>query len=137
MHLRALPFTLALALSLGALTFAEDKPPAAAATPAEKVYEPANLKELKEQVGKPVIVEGTIAAQGENKPGSIRYLNFSKNYKDTISLVFMVSSGGDAFAKEKLAEFVGKKVRVAGTVGTYNEALQIKIEKLDQIKVQP
>lgn len=87
--------------------------------------------------GKPVIVEGTIAAQGENKSGTVRYLNFSKKFKESISLVFIVSKGGDEFAVEKLTPFVGKKVRVTGTVGSYNDALQIKIDKLDQIQVQP
>ena len=92
---------------------------------------------LKEMTGKPVIVEGTVTAQGENKTGTIRYLNFAKNFKEAISLVFIVSKGGDEFAKDKLGAFVGKKVRVTGTVGTFNEALQIKIDKLDQIQVQP
>ena len=102
-----------------------------------QVYAPDDLPGLKEMTGKPVIVEGTVAAQGENKTGTIRYLNFAKNFKEAISLVFLMSKGGDEFAKDKLVAFVGKKVRVTGTVGTFNGALQIKIEKLDQIQVQP
>ena len=103
----------------------------------DKVYAPNDLPGLKEMTGKPVIVEGTVTAQGENKTGTIRYLNFAKNFKEAISLVFIMSKGGDEFAKDKLGAFVGKKVRVTGTVGTFNEALQIKIDKLDQIQVQP
>jgi DNA/RNA endonuclease YhcR with UshA esterase domain len=130
-------FLIALAITVPAL--AEDKPaaPPPAATPDATVFAPNDLAKLKEMNGKPVVVEGTVAAQGENKSATIRYLNFSKNYKETISLVFLVSQGGEEFAKEKLTPFVGKKVRVSGTVGTYNDALQIKIDKLDQIKVQP
>ena len=133
------PLLVALLFTVPAL--AEDKP-AAPATPAPAAAEaaalaPNDLVKLKELVGKPAIVEGTISAQGENKTATIRYLNFSKNYKENISLVFVVSKGGDEFSSEKLGAFVGKKVRVTGTVGTYNEALQIKIDKLDQIKIQP
>ena len=133
---------LAAAFALPAL--AEDKPatpapatpPPAAALP-DGVFAPTDLAKLKEMVGKPVVVEGTLTAQGENKTATIRYLNFSKNYKETISLVFVVDKGGDQFTAEKLGAFVGKKVRVSGTVGTYNDTLQIKIDKLEQIKIQP
>ena len=135
---------LLIAVAFAMPVLAEDKPaaPAPAAPPPatalpDGVFAPTDLAKLKEMVGKPVIVEGTLAAQGENKTATIRYLNFSKNYKETISLVFVVDKGGDQFTSEKLGAFVGKKVRVSGTVGTYNDALQIKIDKLDQIKIQP
>lgn len=130
------PLLLAIAFAVPA--FAEEKPatPPPATTPTATVFAPNDLAKLKEQLGKPVVVEGTIAAQGENKTATIRYLNFSKNYKETISLVFVVGKG-DEFAKEKLEPFVGKKVRVTGTVGIYNDALQVKIDKLDQIQIQP
>ena len=49
----------------------------------------------------------------------------------------MLGKNAEDFSKEKLGAFVGKKVRVSGTVETYKEALQIKIDKLDQIQVQP
>jgi exonuclease VII large subunit len=126
------PLLLALLFAIPA--FAEDKP---APAPAEKIFAPTDLKELKEMDGKQIVVEGTIAAQGENKSGTIRYLNFARNFRSAISLVFFLGKGGDQFSKEKLGEYVGKKVRVTGTVSTYNDALQIKIDKLDQIQVQP
>ena len=103
----------------------------------EKVYAPNDLAGLKEMTGKTVTIEGTVTGQGESKSGTVRYLNFSKNYKDTIALVFILSQGADNFTKEKLGEFVEKKVRVTGVVGTHNDALQIKIDKLEQIQVQP
>ena len=132
MNLR--PLLLAIVFTLPA--FAEDKPAAPVATPEVTVFAPTDLDKLKEMKGKPVVVEGTVAAQGENKSATIRYLNFTKNYKEAISLVFMVGKGGEEFSTEKLAAFVGKKVRVMGTVGTYNDALQIKIDKLAQIQIQ-
>ena len=133
---------LAAAFALPAL--AEDKPatpapatpPPATALP-DGFFAPTDLVKLKEMVGKPVVIEGTLAAQGENKTATIRYLNFSKNYKESLALIFMVEKGGDQFTAEKLGAFVGKKVRVSGTVGTYNDTLQIKIDKLEQIKIQP
>jgi RecJ-like exonuclease len=103
----------------------------------EKVYAPNDLAGLKEMTGKTVTIEGKITDQGESKSGTVRYLNFSKNYKDTLALVFILSQGDGNFTKEKLGEFVGKKVRVTGVVSTHNDALQIKIDKLEQIQVQP
>ena len=132
-------------LALLGPAFAEDKPaaPAAPAAPATeapaaaKPLSPTDLPALKENVGKEVTVQGKVEAVGESKSGGVRYLNFSKNYKQSLALVFIVSKGGDAFTKEKLTEFVGKTVTVKGKIETYNEALQIKIEKLEQIVVQP
>ena len=132
------PLLVLLALALPA--FAEDKPVATTPTPppdAAAVFAPTDLAKLKEMNGKPVVVEGTIVAQGENKSGTVRYLNFTKDYKEGVALVFLLGKNADAFSKEKLGAFVGKKVRVSGTVGTYKESLQIKIDKLDQIQVQP
>jgi RecJ-like exonuclease len=103
----------------------------------EKIYAPNDLTGLKEMTGKTVTIEGKITDQGESKSGTVRYLNFSKNYKDTLALVFILSQGGGNFTKEKLGEFVGKKVRVTGVVSTHNDALQIKIDKLEQVQVQP
>ena len=131
------PLLFALVFTVPAL--ADDKPATPPPAPAAEVtvLAPNDLAKLKEMTGKPVVIEGTVSAQGENKTGTVRYLNFSKNYQETISLVFIVSKGGDEFSPEKLAPFVGKKVRVSGTVGSYNDALQIKIDKLEQIQVQP
>ena len=131
------PLLLALVLTVPA--FAEDKPAAAAppTPPPEATVIPAtDLAKLKETMGKPALVEGTIAAQGENNAGTMRYLNFAKKYREALTLVFMVGKGGEEFSKEKLAAFVGKKVRVTGVIGTYNDALQIKIDKLEQIQIQ-
>ena len=135
---------LLIAAAFAMPVLAEDKPatpapptPPPAAVLPDGVLAPTDLVKLKEMVGKPVIVEGTLTAQGENKTATIRYLNFSKNYKESIALVFVVDKGADQFTAEKLAAFVGKKVRVSGTVGTYNDTLQIKIDKLDQIKILP
>ena len=143
------------ALALIALTFsatslrAEDKPtpapaaPATATTPetpaaaADKIYAPKDLTALRTLKGQTVKIEGTILKQGESKTGAVRYLNFTEHFQESISLVFMVSKGGGDFTKEKLTNYVGKKVQVTGVVGEYNNNLQIEIGKLDQLKLVP
>ena len=129
---------LALALT-GSIALAADEKPAAtpAAEPAKpaatevKAYAPTDLATLRPLKGQKVLLEGKLVTTGANKTESIRYLNFTKNFRESVSLVFF----GNAVPKEKLAEFVGKKVRANGVLSEYNEALQIKMESLDQIKV--
>lgn len=129
----------AAVLSFSSLAFAEEKKPAEPEKPAEivaeKVFAPTALDELKPLKGKKVIIEGPIVVQGENKTGTIRYLNFTTNYRLSVSLAFFTSATETPFTKEKLAEFVGKKVRVTGELGEFNGSLQIKIAALDQLKI--
>ena len=121
---------------------AEDKP-AAPATPApttpatDKIYAPKDLTALRALKGQTVKIEGTILKQGASKTGAVRYLNFTEHFQESISLVFMVSKGPGDFTKEKLTNYVGKKVQVTGAVGEYNNNLQIEIGKLDQLKLVP
>ena len=113
--------------------------PSDAAAPPEsaaaKTHAPTDLAALKPLKGQKIVMEGTVANAGANKTESIRYLNFTKNFRESVSLVFFANSGGGTFTKEKLATYVGKKVRVNGTLSEYNDALQIRVESLDQIKV--
>ncbi len=129
------------ALAAGAFA-ADEAKPADPATPAtrqgiESVFKPTDLEALKSALGKKFIVEGAIIAAGANRNESIRYLNFTANYRDSVTLVFHVTLGGSAFTKQKIAEFVGKKVRAHGVVTEHNGAFQIEIRDLSQIKVQP
>lgn len=114
---------------------AETPKPADPAAPAEvKIYAPTDLEKLKPLKGQKIVIEGTISGAGANKGETIRYLNFTKDFRQSVSLVFFSNLGN--FSKEKLAEFVGKKVQANGTLSDHNGALQIKVESLDQIKVQ-
>jgi len=101
----------------------------------EKVFSPKDFSGLKTQMSRRVVVQGTIVGMGESKTKAVRYLNFTKNYRDSVSLVFFARSGDGAFTKEKLATFVGKKVRVGGLLSEYHGALQIKVEAPEHIKV--
>ena len=136
-----LAFILAVVLSASVALAADEKPvtpaaaqpakPAATAAGEVKTYTPTDLATLKPLKGQKIVLEGKIAATGANKTDTVRYLNFTKNYRESVSLVFF----GNAVPKEKLAEYVGKNVRVNGVLSEHNEALQIKVESLDQIKV--
>lgn len=123
------------------LAFAQTPPkPAAAADVSadpSKVYAPTDLDALRAAIGQTVTVTGTIAASGESKTKTVRYLNFTKNYRESLGLVFFVSKGGDAFSLEKLNAWVGKKVRATGKVGEFNGTLQMEIEKLEQLQETP
>jgi hypothetical protein len=143
-----LPFLAVLSLCAAAFAADTAKPaepvkPATGSEPAKpaetvgepKVYAPTNLEALKPLKGQKVVLEGKISNTGANKTDSIRYLNFTKNFRESVSLVFFANSGGGTFTKEKLAEFVGKTVRVTGTLSEYNGSLQIRMESLDQLKV--
>lgn len=134
---------LAAALPLSA----EEKPapaPPAAASPAPtapavagKIHLPTDLEALRPLKGQTITVEGVILKQGESKTGTVRYLNFTDDYKKSAALVFMVSKGGGDFTKEKLTNFVGKKYRVTGVLGEFNGNLQIEITAFDQLKLVP
>jgi hypothetical protein len=121
-------------------------PAAAAPAPASPPTPPAaggaiaaeSIDALRPMLGKEVTVEGTVAMQGESKTGTVRYLNFSRDFRKSAALVFMVRKpGGDVFTKEKLGEYVGKKVRVTGKLAEYQGALQIEVGALDQLVIQP
>ena len=114
------------------------EPTAATAEPSERgIYRPTELDALRAILGKTLLVEGTVLAAGANKIETIRFLNFTPNYRDSVSLIFLTNTGSGTFTKEKIAAYVGKKVRVSGTITERNGALQIQIQSFDQIKVLP
>ncbi len=102
-----------------------------------KVFAPTDLAALRMVIGQPAAVEGTIMASGESKSKTVRYLNFTKNYKDSLGLVFFVSKGAEEFTLEKLTAWVGKKIRASGKVAEHNGTLQIEIEKWEQVQEIP
>lgn len=111
--------------------------PKAAAVPvvAEIVYAPTDLAKLKPRVSHRVVLEGVIVATGKSRSGSTSYLNFTKNYRDSVSLVFLGASVAKEFPKEKLAEYVGRKIHIGGLLEERNGALQMRVFAAEQIKV--
>ena len=100
----------------------------------EKIHAPTDLAALRRQLHRRVVVEGVVAATGQSRTGATSYLNFTKNYRESVSLVFF---GGrkNEFPQEKLAEFVGKKIHVGGLLDERSGALQVRVFELEQIKV--
>ena len=100
----------------------------------EKVYAPTDIAALRTQLHRRVVLEGTVAAIGKSGSGATTYLNFTKNYRASVSLVFL---GGrkDEFPREKIAEFVGKKIHVGGLLNERSGALQVRVFDLEQIRV--
>jgi len=124
-------FLFPLLLSLTALR-AQDAPSGEAAA-----VDPRMGETVRDKVGQTITIEGTPVKVGGNKSGSVCYINFTPNYKDSISVACFVSKSPNDFTKEKLAEWVGKKIRVTGKLSDFNGALQISVEKPDQIVAVP
>ena len=118
-------------------TFAAEPPPAAAPAAATQTFSPIDLEALRAVVNQTVSVEGTIMAAAENKTQTVRYLNFTRNFKESLGLVFFAKKGGEEFSLEKLKAWEGKKVRVTGKVQDHNGNLQIEVERWDQVQEIP
>jgi len=104
---------------------------------AEILYAPTDLAALRKRLGRRVVLEGKIVAMGNSRSGSTSYLNFTKNYHDSVSLVFLGTSGAKGISKDQLAAFVGKKIHVGGILEDRTGALQMRVFEVDQIKVLP
>ena len=135
--MKALGFlALALAFTLplhAAEKQAKKKAPAATPVPV-RVFAPTDIEVLRPLLGQTVTVEGAIARVGESKSKTVRYLNFTSDYKLGVGLVFFVEKSPESFQMEKLSKWIGRKTRVTGKLGEYNGTLQIEVVKLSQLK---
>ena len=104
---------------------------------AEIIYAPTDFAKLKPRLNRRVVVEGVIVATGQSRTGATSYLNFTKNYRESVSLVFLGTSVAKDFPREKLAGFVGKKIHVGGLLEERSGALQMRVFDVEQIKVLP
>ncbi len=103
----------------------------------EVIYAPTDFARLKPKVNRRVVIEGEIVATGRSRSGATGYLNFTKNYRDSVSLVFLGASVAKDFPEERLKGFVGKRIRVGGLLEERNGALQMRVFTPEQIKVLP
>ena len=126
--------TLTVASFAAPVRAADPTPKPAPAADAVKVFAPTDLEALRPAIGQMVAVEGTLVASGESKTKTVRYLNFTKNFKESVGLVFFVSKGGEEFGLDRISSWVGKKVRATGTLAEHNGGLQIAIEKWEQVQ---
>ena len=131
--------TVFLALSFGfelrqAQAQTQAAAPSEAPSAAAKVFVPTDLNSLRAEMGKKVIVEGTLVLAGESKSKTVRYLNFTKNWRESVALVFFVGAGEDSFSLQKLRSCVGRKVRATGVLSEYESNLQIQIDSWKQMQ---
>lgn len=117
-----------------AQTPAVPAPPETAAADPEAPFDPANLDLIRQNVGKNIAVRGKIVDFGENKKGTIYYLNFSKNYKDSLALVFFIGTRSEEFTKEGLSKFLDKEIQAKGKIQEYQGAYQMVIETIADLK---
>jgi hypothetical protein len=101
----------------------------------EEVHLPTDLAKLRPRVNRRVVLEGVILAVGKSRSGATSYLNFTKNYRDSVALVFLGASVAKDFPKAKLVEFVGKKIHVGGILEERSGALQMRVFYPEQIRV--
>lgn len=105
--------------------------------PTSEAVDPRMGDTVRDKVGQVITIEGTPVKVGENKAGSVRYLNFTPNFKDSISVAFFVAKAPNDFTKEKLGEWLNQKIRVTGKLSEFNGALQVAVDKPEQVTVVP
>ncbi len=134
--MKATAISILIALSLTLSIKAAEKPETAtgAESAIPETFNPKDLDVLRDKKGTVVTVEGRIARSGESRSGTHRYLNFTDDYKKSVSLVFAVFKDSVAFSNEKIKPWVGKKVHATGKLTEYKDNLQIEITSWDQIK---
>ena len=99
-----------------------------------RIFVPSDLENLRGVRGQIVTVEGTLVRAGESKSKTVRYLNFTNDYRESLALVFFVGKGGDLFSMEKLHSWIGKRVRATGRVSEYGSNVQMEIERWEQVR---
>lgn len=142
--MKKFPLLLCLAAGWSAASFAHaapDSDPAApvattSATPATDVFYPGEVDRMRPKIGQQVVIEGMPIIVGENKTGTVRYLNFARDYKTVVSIILTKEHPAVFLSKDELKlKFLGKKVRVTGTLEEANGALQINLSEPGQIQV--
>jgi serine/threonine-protein kinase len=98
------------------------------------VLESHDLAQFQQKIGQKVTMAGQVVLTGENKTGTVRYLNFDQDYKKAVALVFFLNQ--IEAPEEKLQTYVGKEVRVTGEVGEHKGTYQIAIKDWSQIEVK-
>lgn len=83
--------------------------------------------------GKTAAVVGTVERVWDNKPGTIRFLNFEAVDHDDFSVVLLLKGGHPGFAREVTEALIGKVIRVIGRVSDFHGCPQIIVESPSQI----
>jgi WD40 repeat protein/tRNA A-37 threonylcarbamoyl transferase component Bud32 len=108
---------------------------AGAKTNANEFLNPLDGNAFLDRLGQKVKAKGEIIKFGTSRSGAHHYINFSENYRSSLSLVLRVEDSPDEFKPEVLQKLISKTVTVEGVVFNNNGAPQIAIKSLSEIKV--
>jgi len=89
-------------------------------------------KDAAKYLGQYVETEGVIVAS--HKTEKICYLNFDKNYKDSVALVIFADNF-ERFPDSLEKYYLNKKVKVEGRIKDYKGRLEIVLGSREQIKI--
>jgi serine/threonine protein kinase len=98
----------------------------------EEIELPAREK-LLAALGKNAAVNGEVERVGENMPGTVRFLNFKTVHHNDFAVILPLKDGHPEFAREKLNELIGKKIRVTGKISEFHGSPQMIVESPAQI----
>jgi serine/threonine protein kinase len=98
----------------------------------EEITLPA-LSQLQACLGKSAAVHGIVERVWENMPGTVRFLNFETVQHNEFSVVLVLKENHPEFAKERLNELIGKKIRVTGRITEFHGSPQVVVESPSQI----
>lgn len=122
-----------------AFSFPPQAPPAPAPaftpTPsAATALDPTQLDVLRGLIGQTITLRGTPVALGENRAGTITYINFTPDYRDSVSLVCFHADDPKGFRKANLQRFIGRTVTITGRLDEHRGNLQIKVTAASEIR---
>lgn len=102
------------------------------AEPVEEITLP-NAGHLQSCLGKCAAVQGVVDKVWDNMAGSVRFLNFQTVQHTEFSVVLVLKDGHPEFARERLNELIGKKIRVTGKITDFHGSPQVVVESPSQI----
>lgn len=102
--------------------------------PAAGTLDPKQLDVLRGLIGQTVTLRGTPVALGENRAGTITYINFTQDYRESVALVCFHEDDPEGFRKEYLERFLGQNITITGRLDEHRGNLQIKVTAAADIR---
>jgi len=90
--------------------------------------------QARQYVGHKVIVEGKVVHTGVDETGSVRFLNFDRDWHDNFYIAIF-SSANRHWPEPAEKYCLHKTIRIRGTVKTHRDRPQIGVSKPSQITI--
>jgi serine/threonine protein kinase len=100
--------------------------------PPEEITLPDTAR-LKACLHRQATIQGVVEKVWENAPGTVRFLNFEDVRHDEFSVVLPLRDGHPEFARERLDQLVGRRIRVTGKISEFHGSPQVVVESPAQI----